>query len=194
MIGKCRRSRRFAAVFLALMTVASVASAQTPAPASQQLEFLGASFAQAFQGREVWITTSNGQRQKARLGLAFPAGLNVTPADGQVRTIPFAEIRKIEKVTHRMRNHMVAGAIIGSGLGLLGAFACEDDGACVAALFGVYAGIGVGVGALNGAIRNNVNRDDDLIYRGGGAPTMAWAVSPVVSRGRKGVMFSLSWR
>lgn len=195
MTGNSRSSIRLAAVLLVLVTVARVAAAQTPAPASSpQLEFLGASFAQAFRGREVWITTSNGQRQKARLGLAFPAGLNVTPADGQVRTIPFAEITRIEKVTHRLRNHMVAGAIIGSGLGLLGVFACDGDGACTASAFGVYGGIGVGIGALNGAIRNRANRDDDLIYLGGGAPTTAWAVGPMLSRERKGVVFSLAWR
>lgn len=55
--------------FLVTLT-ASQALGQTPATAvpgsgSAQLTFLGDTFAQVVQGREVWITTANGQRQKS---------------------------------------------------------------------------------------------------------------------------------
>jgi hypothetical protein len=197
MAGIGRSLARLATVFLVLMGLGRVASAQTSAPApavSSQSAFLGASFAQSFQGREVWITTSTGPRLKARLGVVAPSGLNVTAADGQGRTIPFGEITRIEKSTHRIRNHMIAGAIIGGGLGFVGLFACDGDPGCAATAFGFYAGIGVGIGALNGAIRNSVNRDDDLIYQAGVRTTTAMTVAPILSRERKGVSLSLAWR
>ena len=193
MTGDGKFAARLAVVFLVLVTWAGVASAQAPVPAaSSQFEFLGVSFAQAFQGREVWITTSDGSRLKARIGVVAPTGLNVTAAHGQGQTIRFAEIKRIEKVSHRLRNHTLAGLIIGSGLGLLGMAACGDDGACAGALV-VYAGIGTGIGALNGAIRNNLNRDDDLIYQVG-ARTTVLAVTPILSRGSRGAALSLTWR
>jgi hypothetical protein len=185
---------RLVAVFLVLVTLPSVASAQTPPqPASTQMQFLGASFAQAYQGREVWITALGGPRFKARIGTVGADGLTVTAADGQPRTIRFPELTRIEKAAHRLRNHTLAGLIVGSGFGLIGFAACEGEAGCGAAFLAIYGGIGTGIGALNGAIQNNLNRDDDLIYQST-ARTTAFAVTPVVSPARKGVSFSVSWR
>jgi hypothetical protein len=189
-------SARLVVVSLGLATILpGVASAQSPPPqpASSQLEFLGVSFAQAYQGREVWITAAGGPRFKARVGTVGADGLTVNPANGQPRTIRFPEISKVEKVTHRLRNHTLTGLVIGSGLGLVGLFACDDDAACAAEAFLFYGGIGAGIGALNGAIRNSLNRDDDLIYQAA-ARTTTFAVTPIVSPTRKGVAFSMGWR
>lgn len=198
MTGTGKSLARLAAAFLVLMSLASVAwaqAAQTSPPAAYgvaQSAFLGASFAQAFQGREVWITMSGGSRLKARLGPVAPTGLAVSTPDGQTRTIGFADISKIEKSTHRLRNHMIAGAIIGTGLGLIVFAVCDGDAPCAGAI-ATYGGIGVGIGAMNGAIRNSLNRDDDLIYLAG-ARTTTVAVTPIVSRERQGVSFSVTWR
>lgn len=122
------------------------------------------------------------------------AGLTVTATNGQGQTIRFEEISRVQKVSHRLRNHMIAGSIIGSGLGLLGAAFCEADAGCFGTVFGIYAGIGVGIGALNGYIRNQVNRDDDLIYEARVRSTTTVSFAPIVSRTRKGVSLTLSWR
>ena len=177
---------------------ASAASGQTPAPAPSisgvQATFLAGAFTQAVHDREVWITTSNGSRLKARVTSMIPTGLTVTATDGQAQTIRFEDITRMERVTHRIRNHMTAGLIIGSGLGLLGAAFCDGDSGCFGAIFGFYAGAGVGIGALNGYIRNRVNRDDDIIYDAGIRSTTTMALAPILSRTRKGAAFTMTWR
>jgi hypothetical protein len=199
MTGENRFLARLAAIFLVLMVwVASPAWAQTPAPAppaaTTQAEFLGASFAQSFQGREVWITKFDGSRQRAHVGTVVPAGLTLTSKDGQGQTIRFGEIARIEKVTHRMRNHVIAGLIIGGGFGLLGSIACDGDAACHTLVPTIYAGLGMGIGALNGAARNSMNKDDDLIYQASPRTSTVMSVTPILSRTRKGVALSVTWR
>ena len=189
---------RWAAASAVLTALAAPpASAQTPTPAQStvtgaQSAFLGAAFATVVNGREVWITTSNGSRLKARVAGVAPAGLTVTPASGQGQTIRYDDITRIQKVSHRLRTGVIVGLSVGAGFGALGAGLC-DEGACAAALIGTYAAIGTGIGALAGAIRNSVNRDDDLVYVAG-TRTTTLAMTPIVSRTRKGVAFSVSWR
>jgi hypothetical protein len=188
------RSALISTALLALPTM--LASAQTPAQAQAAgltpAEFTGTSFAQVFQGREAWITMSNGTRTKAVLGRVAPAGLIVT-ANGQSYTLRLGEISRIDKVTHRLRNHTIAGLTIGCGLGLFGIAACDGEAGCAFGFIAAYGGMGVGIGALNGAVRNSMNRDDDLIYLAG-ARDAPVAVTPIMSRARQGVALTLSWR
>ena len=160
-------------------------------PASAQSAFLGATFAQAVHGREVWITTSDGSRLKARVVAVAPTGLRVTGTSGQGRALRFEEIARLQEVSHRLRTHMIVGLSVGTGIGLLGATACE--GGCGAAVLATYAGVGLGIGALNGAIGNAANRDNDLIYDAG-LRTTTLAIAPVLSPTRKGVAFTMTWR
>ena len=198
-IESLARSAAISAVLLFLAS--SPASAQTappaaaPAPTAAQSAFLGATFAQAVHGREVWITTSDGSRLKARVVAVAPTGLTVTGTSGQGRTLRFEEIARLQKVSHRLRTHTIVGLSVGTGIGLLGAIACEGegDGGCGAAVLLSYAGIGLGIGALNGAIRNAVNRDNDLIYDAG-LRTTTLAIAPMLSPTRKGVAFTMTWR
>lgn len=183
--------------FLVSLT-ASPAFAQTPAPGAQsitpaQSAFLSASFSQVVAGREIWITTSKGPRLKARVVGLAPTGLTVTDGTGQNQTIRFEDISRIEKATHRVRTHTFIGLGIGAGFGAIGAPFC-DEGGCVATIIGVYAGIGAGIGAINGAIKNSLNKDDDLIYEAGARTTTTIMVAPILSRTKKGVAFTLSWR
>lgn len=176
---------------------ASPASAQTPAPASPsaaQSAFLAASFSQVVQGREVWITTSKGPRLKVRVTEMVPAGLTVSGKDGQTQTIRFEDISRIEKATHRIRTHTFIGLGIGAGFGGLGALFCDGSEGCAASIFTTYAALGAGIGALNGAIKNSLNKDDDLIYQAGIRTTTTMTFGPILSRAKKGVAFTVSWR
>ena len=182
---------------------ASPAAAQVPAPAAAppltaaQTAFLGASFAQVAQGREVWITTTSGPRLKAKVIGTVATGLNVSDKHGQKQTIRFEEINMVQKATHRVRTHTFIGLGVGGGLGLLGLAFCagegDEDGVCASFVL-TYALIGTGIGALNGAIQNNLNRDDDLIYKAGARTTITKAIAPILTRTRKGVAFTMSWR
>lgn len=186
---------------LLLALAASPVAAQVPppaaAPTAAQSAFLGGSFMQVAQGRELWFTTSAGTRFKARVTGMVATGLNVTEKNGQSLTVRFEEIRMLQKVTHRVRTHTLIGLGVGGGLGLLGSALCAgegDEGATCAAFLLTYATIGTGIGALNGAIQNNLNRDDDLIYKAGAHTTVTKAIAPILTRTRKGVAFTMTWR
>ena len=123
-----------------------------------------------------------------------PTGLTVTDPTGQNQTIRFEDISRMEKVTHRIRTHSLIGLGIGAGFGLLGAAFCDGEEGCFATGFAVYAGIGTAIGAVNGAIKNSLNKDDDLIYEAGVRTTTTLTFAPILSRTKKGVAFTVSWR
>ena len=186
------RSAAGSALLLALAS--SPASAQapaSPAPTTAQTTFLEAAFAQVVQGREVWVTTSNGSRQKVRVVGVAPTGLAVTATSGQGQTIRFEDIARVQKVSHRLRTHTLIGLGVGAGIGLMGLAACGGDGGCAGPWFLFYTGAGVGIGALNGAIKNRVNRDDDLIYDAGLRPTARLSLAPILSPTKMGVAVSV---
>ena len=192
-------STAISAVLVALAAPSALAQVPVPvAPATPaQSAFLGTTFSTVVSGREVWITTSNGSRLKVRVGSVGPTGLSVTETNGQGQTVRFDEITRIQKVSHRLRTGTIVGLAVGAGLGWLGTVACGidtyGDPSCFASFLLTYTGIGAGIGALAGAIRNHANRDDDTIYVAG-VRTTTVTFAPILSRSRKGAALSITWR
>jgi hypothetical protein len=181
------------AALIALAAPAASAQVAIPAVANPaQSVFLGTAFATAVNGKELWITTASGSRTKARVTAVAATGLTVTGTAVQGQTIAFGDITKIQKVKHRVRTGTVAGLVVGAGLGAIGLAAC-DGGSCATAFLLTYAGIGAGIGALAGAIRNNANRSDDIVFEAGPRTTTV-AFAPILSRTRKGAALSITWR
>ncbi len=177
-----------------IMLAATAASAQVPAPTPAQSAFLGISFATVTNGRDVWITMSDGSRLKARVTAVAPTGLVVTEANGQGQTVRFEGISRIQRVSHRLRTGTLVGLGVGAGLGALGAAVCDGEAGCAPAIFFTYAAFGAGIGALSGAIRNAANRDEDIVYDAANRTTTTVALTPIVSRTRKGAALSITWR
>ena len=186
------------AVLIALAAPAALAQVPVPVapPTPAQSAFLGTAFSTVVNGREVWITTSNGSRLKVRVGSVGPTGLSVTGASGQGQTVRFEEITRIQKVSHRLRTGVFVGMTVGAGLGAVVIAACAGESPCAQPapfLALTYLGIGTGIGALAGAIRNYTNRDDDTVYAAG-ARTTTVSFAPILSRTRKGAALTITWR
>ena len=113
------------------------------------------------QGKEVRIMAMDGSRQTGTL-VSLSASDVVFRRNGKDISIPLGQVRRIEKVSHNLRN----GALLGLGLGVVagvtpGFNAYRGDlgyelGTLVDA--GVFAGIGAGIGAIVkfATARNNV--------------------------------------
>ena len=179
------------------------------APAWAQITALGTdAFAHKVKGKEVWITTSDGQRHRGVIKDFSPTAivmsaapvytwnpnhvLVTTRADGP--EFAFDHVVRIDEVSHRLRNGIVTGAIIGTALWLPAAvlYGCgEGDGVVCAGWFAADVGAGVAVGAAIGKLMNR-NPNRDLLYDSGRRTTVA--VAPILSPTRKGVAFSMTWR
>jgi hypothetical protein len=182
------------AMLIALTAPAASAQVSIPPDANPaQSVFLGTAFATAVNGKELWITTANGSRQKARVTAVAPTGLTVSGTGGQGQTLLFGDITRIQKVKHRLRTGTLAGLAVGAGLGALGIAACDGEASCATGFLVSYAAIGAGVGALAGAIRNHANRTDDIVFEAGPRTTTV-AFAPVLSRTTKGAALTLTWR
>ncbi len=192
---------RVAALSIALAVFApSVAAAQTPVvsvpTAGSALAPLLTvpAFARLAQGKNVWITTSDGVRQKGLVTTLSPTGL--TLGSGSGTPIPFGQIVKVQEVTHRIRNGVLIGLAAGEAVGLL-LWTAECDGDCsqgeILALSSLFAGMGAGTGAGIGALVHAINRNGDVIYDVKRQTTTV-ALAPILSPTRKGVAFSMTWR
>ena len=106
--------------------------------------------------------------------------------------IPENRLRRIE---HQRRDSLWKGAIIGTavgvGLGTLVSGECESQGACI--FYGTifWAGIGAGIDAL-------IKPPPEVVYLGSDASgclssRMTLSLSPVVSKDRKGALFTVTW-
>jgi hypothetical protein len=187
--------RRIAALVIIVTLFAVPRAAAQTAPPPQSALFTAA-LGTAANGQAVWLTTSNGSRLKIRVAAVAPTGLAVTESNGQGHTVPFEDITRIEKVQHRLRKNTTVGAVVGAGLGGWGALFCGQslgDG-CQAQILLTYVGIGAGIGALTGSIKNAVHRADDILYDAGTRTRTTVALTPIFSRSHKGAAFSIAWR
>lgn len=150
-------------------------------------------FARSLSGKNVWITT-DAARRRGQVSSVSSTGLVLTEADGPV-TIPFSQIVRVKKVTHRVRNGVLIGLASGAGVGILTLGTC-DGPACTAAGLAftpLFAGFGAGTGAGIGALLNVVKGGRDVLYDAGRhQPTIALA--PILSRNHQGATLSVTWR
>jgi hypothetical protein len=80
--------------------------------------------------------------------------------------IPLADVRGIERVTHRVRNGALIGLAAGFAIGYLGSCGSGDEEDCWPEIGLMVGGAGAGAGALIGMImnRNAANDGRDMIY------------------------------
>lgn len=187
------------AAVVALSAPAASAQSQTGTPSdpgNPQTAFLSSSvFARLALGRNVRVTNIDGSSQKGEVTRLSQTEFIVGGA-----RVPYSQVAKVERVSHRILTGTLVGAGIGGGFaGLMyGLCVAADDEYCgtnteffVSLLY--TAGIGGGVGAAIGALRNLSKKDADVLYDASrGARTVA--LIPIVSPTRKGVAFLMTWR
>jgi len=175
---------RLAVVSVTLVTLASVnmAAQEPPRPAPDPARPGTPEFARIVAGRTVTVTTVDGKQYK---GSFTPSGLF---ADPHTR-VPSSDIVRVERVTHSVGKGLVIGLIPGVALGFLTYFvSCEDE--CSAAGFLAPTLVGAGLGAAIGA----AHRKSDVLYDAKRPTTRTMSIAPILSKTRKGAMFSMSWR
>jgi hypothetical protein len=118
-------------------------------------------------------------------------GNDLILAGHQHASLPLDQIVTIVEVSHRIRNGMVNGLAAGMSVGLLSYLGndCFGGPDCGARFWG-YTGLGVGAGALVGALMNK-NKDRDLLYDTGRKTTLSFA--PIISPTKRGLAFSMTW-
>ncbi len=165
----------------------AAAPAQSSFPTSEAL-------AQLVTGQSIVVLTKDGREYEGHFTVSGNT-LVMTSAKATT-TVPFDEIRRIEKSTYRIRFHSLLGLGIGAAVGAKLAWdACE--GPCRASdellLVAIGVGVGTGIGAYVGAQSNLRNHKDDIVYDAG-SRNRTVAIAPMLSPTRKGVAVFMSWR
>ena len=135
------------------------------------------------QGKDVRITLNDGTTHRGKL--AAITGSVVT-IDG--RTIPLADVLKIEKVGHATRNALVIGMLAFVPTVLVLGPAADMGTGTASAIAAAGVGSGIGVGALIDAVRKPGN----VVYVAPGS-SASFAVKPILMKDRKGVTFVTNW-
>ena len=135
------------------------------------------------QGKDVRITLNDGTTHRGRL--AAITGSVVT-IDG--RTMPLADVRKIEKVGHATRKALVIGILAFAPTVLVLGPAADMGIGTASAIAAAGVGSGIGVGAVIDAVR----KPGDVVYVAPGS-SASFAVKPILTKDRKGVTFVTNW-
>jgi hypothetical protein len=133
----------------------------------------------------VRVLSTDGIVREGRL-LSLSATEVVLARGRQSMTLPIEDVRRIERLTHGVRNGLLAGALAGFGLGM--AVSCAstgDDGGCWPLVGATVAGVGAGLGTAIGALHDTARRGSNVIY---GAPgeTATIEVPTVIVAGASG--------
>jgi hypothetical protein len=189
---KNRIIRACASVGVALLLTSGQVSAQTEAEDIR---------ARVKERQKVSITDDQGREFNGRITTITADTLTVTPDRAPRVVVPYAQIIRIDRPHDTLANGALIGFGIGAALGF-GGMAAEDARSCNPAAFldcsnptgvGYIAGTLV-VGALGTAVGVGVDalihRDRGIYRRGGKAQV---GLSPVLARGRRGAVLSMSW-
>jgi len=132
-----------------------------------------------YEGRLVSITTSEVIIKQS--GRSF-----VLPIDG---------VQRVEKTTHRVRNGLIIGALLGYVGGYFGSCGTGDEEDCWPEVGLLFAGIGTGAGALLGWSFNHRAASDgrDVLYDRAKRAPASLHIVPVVSLRRAGIGMLLRW-
>jgi hypothetical protein len=147
-------------------------------------------FAQRITGRRLSVTTKSGSRLEGVFQLTQQGMVT-----GGGAVVPFDQVAKVERVTHRIAKGLAIGLLPGVGVGLLAVgLSCEDECALAAFLFPMA--IGAGAGAGIGAVQDATHRNADVIFdaKRHNPSTTTMSIAPILSKTRKGVAFSMTWR
>ncbi len=208
---------RKAIVFLVMMSAPAIAAAQTAAHSFAELNRQQA----LKEGDTVLITcaleeggqyTETEAKVESVTDTAITVRVDSPPSartdlevksteDGTQIVIPEDRVRRIAR-EHKdtVWNGAGIGAAVGGGLGaaMIAAYCsdgfCRNEGAGVYAfVIAFYAGIGFGVGAGVDAMIGGSRSDVVYLAPGSSSNSFTVSLSPILSRDRKGVLFSISW-
>ena len=115
--------------------------------------------------------------------------------------IPEDRVRRIAREhKDKVWNGAGIGAAVGFGLGAASSIAFCSGGSCrgdetgfIAFVTALYAGIGFGVGAGVDAMIGGSRSDVVYLPPGSSSSSFTFSLSPILSRDRNGVRFSISW-
>lgn len=147
-----------------------------------------ATFADQVKGKRVLVTTIDGRQfdghvQATSAGLQTDSGI----------TLSSDQIKRVQLVTHRVEKGLLIGLAGGLAIGVGSYFgSCEDECANSALVLGPA--IGAGIGAALGAAGNASHRRSDVLFEAKPKTSTTFSVAPILSKTRKGVAVSLSWR
>jgi hypothetical protein len=188
--------RALAFVGLAVLLTSGHASAQTEAHDIR---------ARVKEGQKVSITDDRGYEFNGRITTIAADALTVTPDEPPRVVVPYAQIVSIDRPHDTLNNGALIGLAFGAALGF-GAMAAEAHRSCTpdSGPFGDddcsdptgagYIGGALLIGGLGSAVGVGVDaliRRDRGIYRRGGNAQVG--LSPVLARGRRGAVLSMSW-
>ena len=125
--------------------------------------------------------------------MALAASEVVIRQSGKNVTFQIANVQKVEKTTHRIRNLMITFSAIGFAGGFLLSCGGGDEGDCWPEIGALFGGIGAGAGALVGwSINHRAARDGrDVLFPSRSSATRL--VAPLVSPHRAGVGMLVRW-
>jgi hypothetical protein len=186
--------RACAVVGLALLLTSNHAAAQTQADDIR---------ARVKERQKVSITDDQGREVTGRITTIAADALTITPDRAPRVVVPYGQIVRIDRPHDTLANGALIGFGFGAALGFAG-IAADDHRSCTPGMGFVDdcsdptgAGYIVGTlvfGALGSAVGVGVDaliRRDRGIYRRGERAELV--VSPVLARGRRGAVFSMSW-
>jgi hypothetical protein len=174
-----------------LFMISSLAAAQTPAPlVGAAPAAVGApAFAGLVLGRNVRVSKQDGTSETGVVKSVSTAGLVMDDST----TVPFGEITRVTKVTHRIRNGILIGLASGVGPLLIADLAAGDESCLCPEIYLPVAALGAGIGAGIGGLVHAINHRGDVIYDAR-RPTTTMTFVPILSPTRKGIAFSMTWR
>jgi hypothetical protein len=158
------------------------------------------------EGDTIWITylptdQTEPLKQEARVVDLTVSKITMLVGEAEIE-LPESRVRRIEwRRKEKVWNGLVIGGVAGVGVGLVMAAAVCEGGLFGADcetgnIYGALAGIGGAIGSGLGALADRSKKSPPLlIYRapGSSAPSIEMSVTPLVSKKRKGVVFSVTW-
>jgi hypothetical protein len=143
---------------------------------------------------DVRVRATNGGDLKGRL-VALTTTEVVIEQSGRSVVLPIGDVLRVEKRTHRIRNGMIAAAILGYVSGYFLSCGGGDENDCWPEVGMLVAGIGTGAGALVGwSMNQRAARDGrDVLYTGPGRDPAKFQLTPIVSPRRTGVGMVVRW-
>jgi hypothetical protein len=129
---------------------------------------------------DVRVILASGLESRGRLVSLSATALEVRGRNG-LTSISLADVRRVDRVTHRVRNGVLIGLAAGYAIGYLGSCGSGDENDCWPEIGLMVGGAGAGTGALIGMIMNRSAAHDgrDVIYlapaRGGLRAGFGWS-------------------